>query len=133
MILRALTLGTAVAFSVIAGSTAPQPAAAASVQQDLADARSVLNESISAVYSVRSDDNFKQNFERYLMRAKGVLIVPEFFKGGFIVGRRLRQWLGHEPRPHRRMVSPRLLPHERRILGTSNRRAAIRHGVSHHD
>lgn len=86
MILRALTLGTAVAFSVIAGSTAPQPAAAASVQQDLADARSVLNESISAVYSVRSDDNFKQNFERYLMRAKGVLIVPEFFKGGFIVG-----------------------------------------------
>lgn len=86
MILRALTLGAAIAFSMVAGAAAPQPVAAASVQRDLADARAVLNESISAVYSVRSDENFQRNFDRYLKRAKGVLIVPEFFKGGFFVG-----------------------------------------------
>ncbi|EKV32557.1 hypothetical protein C882_2636 [Caenispirillum salinarum AK4] len=86
MILRALTLGLAVVFSVLAGAAAPAPAGAASVQEDLADARSVLNESISAVYSVRGDENFENNFNRYLQRAKGVLIVPQFFKGGFIIG-----------------------------------------------
>ncbi|WP_404380896.1 lipid-binding SYLF domain-containing protein [Caenispirillum salinarum] len=86
MILRALTLGLAIVFSVLAGAAAPAPAGAASVQEDLADARSVLNESISTVYSVRGDENFENNFNRYLQRAKGVLIVPQFFKGGFIIG-----------------------------------------------
>jgi lipid-binding SYLF domain-containing protein len=86
MILRALTLGLAVTFSVIATATPVKPAVAASVQENLADARSILNESISAVYGVRRDPNFRENFDRYLKRAKGVLVVPSFFKGGFIVG-----------------------------------------------
>lgn len=86
MFLRVLAFTVAALFSVVATTAEPAPAAAASVQEDLAKARSVLNESISAVYSVRSDENFKENFNKYLRRAKGVLIVPEFLKGGFIVG-----------------------------------------------
>lgn len=87
MMLRVLTLSAALALTGAATLTAaPAPAAAASVQEDLADARSVLNQAISAVYSVRSDENFQENFNRYLQRAKGVLVVPNFFKGGFIIG-----------------------------------------------
>lgn len=84
MFVRAFTLSLALALGTAV--IAPPSAVAQGVQQDLADARSTLNQAISTVYAVRSDSNFQENFERYLHRAKGVLIVPSFLKGGFIIG-----------------------------------------------
>lgn len=87
MIVRATLLSLALALGASATAVvAPQPARAQSVQQDLADARSTLNQAVSTVYNVRSDANFQKSFDRYLRRAKAVLIVPGFLKGGFIIG-----------------------------------------------
>lgn len=86
MIVRALSFSLALALGAVVTVAPCAPVLAQSVQQDLADARVVLNESIATVYNVRGDENFQKNFDRYLRRAKGVLIVPSFLKGGFIIG-----------------------------------------------
>ena len=86
MIVRALSFSLALALGAVVTVAPCAPVLAQSVQQDLADARVVLNQSIATVYNVRGDENFQKNFDRYLRRAKGVLIVPSFLKGGFIIG-----------------------------------------------
>ena len=53
---------------------------------DLAEARSVLAASVAVVEKMREDQNFRNDIDPYLERARAALIVPAFYKGGFIIG-----------------------------------------------
>ena len=53
---------------------------------DLAEARSVLAASVAVVEKMREDENFRNDINPYLERARAALIVPAFYKGGFILG-----------------------------------------------
>lgn len=53
---------------------------------DLADARAALAASVAVVEKIREDQNFRNDIEPYLERARAALVVPAFYKGGFILG-----------------------------------------------
>jgi lipid-binding SYLF domain-containing protein len=71
--LATLALGLAVAFAT--------PAAA----QDAADAKQVVERAKVALEEVLADKNLG-NMDEQIKRARAVLIVPRFFKAGFVVG-----------------------------------------------
>ena len=78
---RALLLGTlalALTMSPLAGSSRAQ--GQVSNQQEL------LNRSTLALSAVRQDDRLGQAMTTALNNAKGVIIVPNLIKGGFIIG-----------------------------------------------
>lgn len=50
------------------------------------DQQQVVNQSVSAIERIMSDSNFAKSFPQDLARAKGVLIVPNLYKGGFLLG-----------------------------------------------
>lgn len=52
----------------------------------LAEARSVLAASVAVVEKMREDQNFRNDIDPYLERARAALVVPAFYKGGFIIG-----------------------------------------------
>lgn len=53
---------------------------------DAADARAVLAQAVAVVERVREDDNFRKDMDPYLARARAVMVMPSFYKGGFILG-----------------------------------------------
>lgn len=53
---------------------------------DAADARAVLAQAVAVVEQVRADDNFRKDMDPYLARARAVMVIPSFYKGGFILG-----------------------------------------------
>jgi len=53
---------------------------------DLADARATVANAVSTVEDLRQDRNFQTDMEGFLQRARAVLVVPNFYKGGFVVG-----------------------------------------------
>ncbi|MHA1565864.1 MAG: lipid-binding SYLF domain-containing protein [Alphaproteobacteria bacterium] len=78
---RALLLGTLVLTLVMSPVPGSHPAQAqASPQQEL------LNRATLALSAVRQDDRLGQAMVSALNNAKGVIIVPNLIKGGFIIG-----------------------------------------------
>lgn len=59
------------------------PMAAAQAQFDQ---QQVINQSLSTVERMKTDANFQKNFAENLQKAQAILIVPSFYKGGFILG-----------------------------------------------
>lgn len=53
---------------------------------DLSDARAEIANAVAVVESVRNDVNFTKDLEPYLQRARGVMVIPSYYKGGFIIG-----------------------------------------------
>lgn len=46
----------------------------------------IVNRAVAALAQLRSDSNFAERIEKLLPRAKGVLIVPDLVRGGFLLG-----------------------------------------------
>lgn len=74
----------ALAFALVAVAVVliQRPAVAA----EKADALAVVANAVAVVEHVRADENFRGSIEPYLARARAVMIVPRFYKGGFILG-----------------------------------------------
>jgi lipid-binding SYLF domain-containing protein len=53
---------------------------------DVMDARHVLDEAAITVERVRAEQKSSATMDDYLARAKGVLIIPSYYKAGFILG-----------------------------------------------
>lgn len=53
---------------------------------DLSDARAEIANAVAVVETVRNDANFTKDLEPYLQRARGVMVIPSYYKGGFIIG-----------------------------------------------
>lgn len=53
---------------------------------DVMDARHVLDEATITVERVREQQKSRDDMETFLRRAKGVLVVPAYYKAGFILG-----------------------------------------------
>jgi len=50
------------------------------------DQQQVVNQSVSTLERVMTDDNLQKRFPADLAKAKAVLIVPSLYKGGFLLG-----------------------------------------------
>jgi lipid-binding SYLF domain-containing protein len=50
------------------------------------DQQQVVNQSVSALERIMTDANFQKSFPQDLGRAKAILIVPNLYKGGFLLG-----------------------------------------------
>jgi lipid-binding SYLF domain-containing protein len=50
------------------------------------DQQQTVNRALGTVERLRSDTRFKSSFEPWFNNARAVLIVPDLYKGGFIVG-----------------------------------------------
>ena len=50
------------------------------------DQQQVVNQSVSTVERIMTDANFQKSFPQDLARAKAILIVPNLYKGGFLLG-----------------------------------------------
>lgn len=68
----ALVLGLAVARPALAG--------------ERADAKSAVAQAAAVVEDIRADPNFRKDFDPLLKRARAVMVIPNFYKGGFIIG-----------------------------------------------
>lgn len=53
---------------------------------DVLDARHILDEAAITVERVRTEMQGSQDMENLLARAKGVLVIPSYYKAGFIIG-----------------------------------------------
>jgi len=62
------------------GSTDPKQV------ETLADAQATVAEATSTVSRLRTDSGFKKELNQFLARARAVMVVPSFFKAGFVVG-----------------------------------------------
>ncbi|MDX2221887.1 MAG: lipid-binding SYLF domain-containing protein [Rhodospirillaceae bacterium] len=61
--------------------------AATSVRaDDVMDARHVLDEAAITVERVRAEQKSSATMDDYLARSKGVMIIPSYYKAGFILG-----------------------------------------------
>lgn len=75
----------AAALLAVAASLTPaliRPAQA----DDLSDARAEIANAVAVVEAVRNDANFTKDLEPYLQRARAVMVIPSYYKGGFIIG-----------------------------------------------
>lgn len=70
--------------AVVATLSAAVPGTARA--DDLSDARAEIATAVSVVETVRRDANFQKDMEPYLQRARAVMVIPSFYKGGFILG-----------------------------------------------
>ena len=70
----------AVSAVLVPGLTGPARA------DDLSDARAEIANAVATVESVRNDANFTKDLEPYLQRARAVMVIPSYYKGGFIIG-----------------------------------------------
>ncbi len=50
------------------------------------DQEKTVNNALSTVERMKTDENFQQSFQNDLKKARAVLIVPDLYKGGFILG-----------------------------------------------
>jgi len=50
------------------------------------DQQQVVNQSVSTIERIMTDANFQKSFPQDLSRAKAILIVPNLYKGGFLLG-----------------------------------------------
>ena len=50
------------------------------------DQQQTVNRALATVERLRSDQRFKTSFDPYLAQARAVLVVPDLYKAGFIVG-----------------------------------------------
>lgn len=50
------------------------------------DQQQVVNQSVSTIERIMTDNNFQKDFPGQLARSKAILIVPSLYKGGFILG-----------------------------------------------
>jgi len=50
------------------------------------DQQQVVNQSVSTIERIMTDANFQKSFPQDLARAKAILIVPNLYKGGFLLG-----------------------------------------------
>lgn len=50
------------------------------------DQAQTVNSAISTLERMKTDENFQKSFENDLHKARAVLIVPDLYKGGFILG-----------------------------------------------
>lgn len=71
-----------VLMAALAGAAASAPARA----DDVVDARHILDEAAITVQRVRDELKDSGDMDDLLQRSKGVLIVPSYYKLGFIVG-----------------------------------------------
>src|SRR5579863_8230990 len=69
------------AFTAMVALAAPAMPARAQVDQ-----QQTVNHALGTVERLRSDQRFKQDFEPYLAKARAVLIVPDLYKAGFVLG-----------------------------------------------
>src|SRR5262245_55516364 len=67
----------------IATVALPQHAARA---QAGVDQQQTINKALGTVERLRTKENFKKEFEADLARAKAVLVVPDLYKAGLIIG-----------------------------------------------
>lgn len=51
-----------------------------------ADQASVVNHALSTIERMKTDYNFQTSFQEHLDQAKAVLIIPNLYKGGFLLG-----------------------------------------------
>ncbi len=71
---------------IMATTLAGVAAAGAAKADDVVDARHILDESAITVQRVRDELKDSSDMDELLQRSKGVLIVPSYYKLGFIVG-----------------------------------------------
>ena len=50
------------------------------------DQQQVVNRSLATVERLRSDNQFKTTFDPWLVKARAVLVVPDLYKAGFVLG-----------------------------------------------
>jgi len=74
-LLATLALGAAAALSL--------PALPARAQ---VDQQQTVNRALGTVERLRSDQRWKTSFDPYLAKARAVLVVPDLYKAGFVVG-----------------------------------------------
>lgn len=55
-------------------------------QAQAGEPEEIVTRAVAALAQLRSDSNFAERIERLLPKAKGVLIVPDLVRGGFLVG-----------------------------------------------
>lgn len=79
---RAGLFAVTLAGAVLSGTVLPHAAYA----DDVVDARHVLDESAIAVDRVRQELKASGDMDDLLQRSKGVLIIPSYYKLGFILG-----------------------------------------------
>lgn len=53
---------------------------------DSADEQQTVNAAAATIERMKGDKNFQKDFQPVLNRAKAVLIVPNLYKGGFVIG-----------------------------------------------
>src|SRR5262249_42905354 len=53
---------------------------------DALDARHVIDEAVITIDRVRQEMKSSSEMDDLLSRAKGVLIIPSYYKGGFVIG-----------------------------------------------
>lgn len=83
---RTALVATVVAVVALAAGSAQANDQPRNVQKDVADARANLVSSVAVVERVRGDENFESDIESFLHRARAVMVVPRFYRGGFILG-----------------------------------------------
>jgi lipid-binding SYLF domain-containing protein len=50
------------------------------------DQQQTVNQALSTIERMKTDQNFQKSFQPDLAKARGVLVVPSLYKGGFLLG-----------------------------------------------
>ncbi len=76
-----LRIAWAAAILALAAGVGPRALA-----QEKVDEQQIVNRALGTVERLRTDEKFRPSFEAGLAKARAVLVVPDLYKGGFILG-----------------------------------------------